>query len=67
MSLVPLPSLVIKRSKYKIKLATTKHLGKKMENEMCAPDHGNTEKAPVQVCEYVIPSPPGATKAFRYS
>lgn len=30
---------------------------------MCAPDHGNIEKAPVQICEYVIPSPPGAKKA----
>lgn len=66
MSPVPLLALVMKKSKYKIK-PTTMHPSKKVEKKIYAPDHGNSEEASLQICEYVIPNLPGARKAFVYS
>lgn len=40
---------------------------KRWKKKMDSPDHGNTQEAPVQICEYIIPTPPRDTKAFGYS
>lgn len=68
MSLVPLLALVIKKSQNtKSNPPQLNICAKRWKKKMDSPDHGNTQEAPVRICEYVIPTPPRATKAFGYS